>query len=50
MITKEKILELAQERIDELDNGTFLVDIIINSGSNILVEIDNMNGGSAIKD
>ena len=50
MITKENIQQLAQERIDELDNGTFLVDITINSGYQISIEIDNVNGGSAIKD
>lgn len=50
MITKENISRLAQERIDELDNGTFLVDIIINSGNQIIVEIDNLTGGAAIKD
>ncbi len=50
MITKQNIEQLAQERINELDNGTFLVDIIIHSGNQIIVEIDNMNGGAAIKD
>ena len=33
--------------MDELDNGTFLVDIIINSGNQIVVEIDNMTNGVA---
>lgn len=50
MITKENIAKLAQERIDELDNGTFLVDITIHSGNQIIVEIDNMTAGAAIKD
>ena len=50
MISKKKIIKLAQERIDELDSGCYLVDVIINRGNNIIVEIDNENAGVAIKD
>lgn len=50
MISKDTVIKLAQERIDELDNGTFLVDVTISLGNKILVEIDNQNGGSSIKD
>jgi len=50
MITKKNISKLAQERIDELDKGLYLVDIVINSGNQIQVEIDNVNGGVAIED
>lgn len=50
MIKKETIKKLAQERIDELDNGTFLVDITVSLGNKILVEIDNLNEGVSIKD
>lgn len=50
MIRKEKVIALAQERIDELNNGTFLVDVNISIGNKILIEIDNSNGGASIKD
>jgi ribosome maturation factor RimP len=50
MISKKKIIKLAQERIDELDSGCYLVDVIINRGNNIIVEIDNANAGVAIND
>jgi ribosome maturation factor RimP len=50
MIKKETIIALAQERIDELNNGTFLIDVVINPGNKIFVEIDNMQTGVAIKD
>ena len=50
MISKERVIELAEERIAELDNGCFLVDVIISNGSNILVEIDNEKTGIAIND
>lgn len=50
MISKKKIIKLAQERIDELDSGCYLVDVIISRGNNIIVEIDNRNSGVAIND
>lgn len=50
MITKKNIEKLAQDRINELDNGTFLVDIIINPGNKIIVEIDNEKGATSIND
>jgi len=50
MISKKKIIKLAQERIDELDSGCYLVDVIISRGNNIIVEIDNENAGVAIND
>ena len=50
MISIKKIIKLAQERIDELDSGCYLVDVIINRGNNIIVEIDNANAGVAIND
>ncbi|MFP5470514.1 MAG: ribosome assembly cofactor RimP [Bacteroidia bacterium] len=50
MIEKQTIIKLAQERIDELNNGTFLVDINVVSGNKIMVEIDNLNGGVSISD
>ena len=50
MISKERVIELAEERIAELDNGCFLVDVVISNGNNILVEIDNEITGIAIND
>ncbi len=50
MIKKETIQELAQERMDEINNGTYLVDIIISNTNQIVVEIDNLNGGSSVDD
>lgn len=50
MIKREVIQELAQERMDEIDNGTYLVDIIISNTNQIVVEIDNLNGGSSVQD
>ena len=49
-ISKKKVIKLAQERIDELNSGCYLVDVIINRGNNIIVEIDNKNSGVAIND
>jgi ribosome maturation factor RimP len=44
MISKKKIEELAQERLNEI--GAFLVDIHIDEYNKILVEIDSDNGVS----
>jgi len=48
MIKKSTVQALAQERMDEMNDGTYLVSIEISSSNQILVEIDNMNGGSSI--
>lgn len=50
MIKRETIQALAQERMDEMDNGTYLVDITISNTNQILVEIDNLEGGSSVQD
>jgi len=50
MISKQTVQELAQERIDELDNGCYLIDIKIGTGNQISVEIDNENRGIAVED
>lgn len=50
MIKKELIQELAQERIDEMNNETYLVDITISNTNQIVVEIDNMKGGASVQD
>lgn len=50
MINKETIINLAEERIAELDNGTYLVYVTVSSTNQILVEIDNINRGASIED
>jgi ribosome maturation factor RimP len=50
MINKKKVIELAQERIHELDNGNYLVEVNISSKNAITVKMDNLNGGVSIKD
>lgn len=50
MIKKELVRELAQERMDEMNNGTYLVDINISNSNQIVVEIDNIKGGAAVDD
>lgn len=50
MISKELVRTLAQERIDELNNGLFIVDIAISPAMSIQLEIDKENGNVAIED
>jgi ribosome maturation factor RimP len=50
MIKKERIRELAEERMKELDNGLFIVEISVSSGNNISVELDKHEGGVSVKD
>ncbi len=50
MINKELVRKLAQERIDELERGLFIVDISISSSMVIHLEIDKENGNVAIDD
>jgi ribosome maturation factor RimP len=50
MIKKGRIRELAEERINELDNGLFIVEISVNSGNHISVELDKHEGGVSVKD
>ena len=50
MISKDKVIALAQERIEELDNGNYLVKVSISSKNVINVKMDNINGGVSIKD
>ena len=50
MISKQRILELAQERIDELNKGLFVVDLSISSSNNIHLEIDAEVGFVSIDD
>jgi ribosome maturation factor RimP len=50
MINKELVQKLAQERIDELDRGLFIVDISISKSMVINLEIDKVDGNVAIDD
>jgi ribosome maturation factor RimP len=50
MIAKERILELAQERINELNKNIFVVELSISSRNNIQLEIDSEVGFVTIDD
>ena len=50
MITKERILALAQERIDELNKDLFVVELTISSSNKIHLEIDSSVGFVSIDD
>ena len=50
MISVKTIEELAQERIDELDNGCYLVDISVDVANRIVVEVDNLARGLSVDD
>lgn len=50
MITKELVRKLAQERIDELDRGLFIVAISISPKFVINLELDKFEGYVAIDD
>jgi ribosome maturation factor RimP len=47
---KKRISELAQERIDALNKGLFIVDISISATNVINVELDTEVGGVSIED
>lgn len=50
MISKSKVEELVNERIAELDNGLFVVDISISESNSISVELDKHIGGVSVND
>lgn len=50
MIAKSLVEELANERIQELDKGIFIVDISISSSNEIDVEIDKVEGYVSIEE
>ncbi len=50
MIDKDQITALAQERIDELDSGIFLVEINISPTNVITIELDKTTGGVTIEE
>ena len=43
-------MELIDERINELDNGLFVVSLKISSNNSIVVELDKHEGGVSVKD
>jgi ribosome maturation factor RimP len=50
MISKKKVAALIKERIEELDNGLFIVHLNISTGNIINVEIDKYEGNVSMKD
>mgnify|MGYP003639231934 CR=1 FL=1 len=50
MISKKKVAGLIYDRIEELDNGLFVVTLIIAQGNKISVELDKHEGGVSVKD
>ncbi len=50
MISKKKVLALIDERIQELDNGLFVVELNISPANVIQVEIDKYEGNVSVDD
>jgi len=50
MISKKLVAGLIKERIEELDNGLFIVSLEIYSGNVIHVELDKYEGNVAVTD
>ena len=50
MISKKRVQELIEERMNELDNGLFLVSLTISPANVITVEIDKHVGGVSVED
>lgn len=50
MISKKKVKQLIEERIEELDNGLFIVDLRISSSNQINVELDKTEGYVSVDD
>jgi ribosome maturation factor RimP len=50
MLNREYIIELAEERIAELDKGLFIVDLRIGESNSIMLEIDSEIGNVSIDD
>lgn len=50
MISKKKVKQLIEERIEELDNGLFIVDLRISSNNQINVELDKYEGNVSVDD
>jgi len=50
MINRKEIERLVEERILELDNGLYVVEMTISSSNVIRIEIDKTNGGVTVAD
>ncbi len=50
MISKKIVKQLINERIEELDNGLFIVDLRISSNNQINVELDKYEGNVSVDD
>lgn len=50
MIGKETVIKLAEERIEELNKGLYIVDLKINNGNQIFLELDKEEGSISIED
>ena len=50
MINKDKVTALVEERINELGNGLYIVELTISSANSIHVEIDKISGGVTVTD
>ncbi len=50
MIDKKTIIKLAEERIEELNSGIYIVELKIASGNQIFLELDKEIGSIAIED
>lgn len=50
MIPKKRVLELVNERIEELNNGLFVVDLSISPTNVIQVELDKYEGFVSVDD
>ena len=50
MIDRKEIEHLVDERIQELDNGLYVVEMTISSTNVIRIEIDKINGGVTVAD
>ncbi|MBL4862889.1 MAG: ribosome assembly cofactor RimP, partial [Crocinitomicaceae bacterium] len=50
MISKKKVAGLIKERIEELDNGLFIVSLNISPANGIYVELDKYEGNVSVKD
>ncbi len=50
MIDRKEIERLVEERIQELDNGFYVVEMTISSTNVIRIEIDKINGGVTVAD
>lgn len=50
MISKSRVIELVNERIEELDNGLFVVELSISASNVIQIELDKYEGFVSVDD